>query len=363
LSTASLRPLFESAGARWLDLPVLYPADPFLETAGEDIRRRMFVTEGQLGERLALRPDFTIPVCLAHLKNGAGAARYSYGGMVFRRHDSGAPERHETGYEDIGGADQVAADADTLALAVAAVAAVAPGPLSVRLGDIGLFVALTAALGLPEAWRRRLRRAHGSPARMAENFARLSSPRATDDLRFGPDIRAAAAAHDREGLVQLLTERMARHGHGQAGGRSAAEIADRFLDQRALAEGEIGAPALGALGLFLGLSCDLAEAVDRLGDFCAWQRVDLGGALAAFAARAEAIATRAPRAALRFEAGFGRPLDYYTGLVFDVRSAAVPFPVAGGGRYDRLMEMLGAGAPVAAIGFTMRLDLPEFSAA
>ena len=62
-----LRALYAAAGARFVDVPVLHPADPFLETAGEDIRRRMFVTEGPQGERLALRPDFTIPVCLMHL--------------------------------------------------------------------------------------------------------------------------------------------------------------------------------------------------------------------------------------------------------------------------------------------------------
>src|SRR5687768_984033 len=125
---ACLRALYDGAGARWVELPVLHPADPFLETAGEDIRRRMFVTEGSRGERLALRPDFTIPVCLAHLEAGAGAARYAYAGRVFRRHDFGAPERLETGYEDIGRGELVAADSETLALAIAAVAAIAPGP-------------------------------------------------------------------------------------------------------------------------------------------------------------------------------------------------------------------------------------------
>ena len=75
LSSAKLRPLFEKAGAEWIEVPVLHPADPFLETAGEDIRRRMFVTEGPAGERLALRPDFTIPVCLEHLKSGARSGR------------------------------------------------------------------------------------------------------------------------------------------------------------------------------------------------------------------------------------------------------------------------------------------------
>jgi len=49
-----LRRLYSAAGARFVDVPVLHPADPFLETAGEDIRKRMFVTEGSQGERLDL---------------------------------------------------------------------------------------------------------------------------------------------------------------------------------------------------------------------------------------------------------------------------------------------------------------------
>ena len=67
--------LFGEAGAAWLDLPVLHPVDPFLEAAGEDIRRRIFVTEGSSGERFCLRPDFTIPVCRHHLAAGGGSAR------------------------------------------------------------------------------------------------------------------------------------------------------------------------------------------------------------------------------------------------------------------------------------------------
>ena len=35
----------------------------------------------------------------------------------------------------------------------------------------------------------------------------------------------------------------------------------------------------------------------------------------------------------------------------------MPQPLAGGGRYDRLMSMLGSAKPVPAVGFTMRLDM------
>jgi ATP phosphoribosyltransferase regulatory subunit len=341
----------------------LHPADPFLETAGEDIRRRMFVTEGPAGERLALRPDFTIPVCLEHLKSGAAAGRYAYEGLVFRRHDTGAPERLETGYEDIGAADAVAADVATLALAIRCVSEVAPGPLQVRLGDIGLFVPLLKSLGLPEPWRRRLRRSFGMREAIAANLDRLSAPRGGEDVRLDAEVLAAAEAHDRQRLVALLADRLASQGHAEGMGRSAEEIADRFLDQRALAEAHIGAEILAALRAFLELQDDLAQAPEALRRFTAEHRVDFGEALGRFSQRAEAIRRLAPAAPIRFEAGFGRPLDYYTGLVFEVRTAAHAVPLAGGGRYDRLMEMLGGGQAVPAVGFTMRLDLADGAAA
>ena len=276
MSTTSprLRALYERAGARFLDLPVLHPADAFLETAGEDIRRRMFVTEGPAGERLALRPDFTIPVCLEHLRSGAGPQRYSYEGLVFRRHDSGAPERLETGYEDIGGADRIAADAEALALAVEAARQVTSAPLTARIGDIGLFVALLVALGLPEPWRRRLRRSYGLPKMMAANLERLSAPRGGEDQSLDPELRAAADAHDRERVAALVDARLSAHGHAEGAGRSPQEIAERFLDQRALAETHMESEALDALRAFLALGSGLAEAPRALGDFAAasWPR-------------------------------------------------------------------------------------------
>ena len=287
-----LRALLESAGAEWIELPVLHPAEPFLETAGEDIRRRMFVTEGPAGERLALRPDFTIPVCLAHMASGAGAARYAYQGTVFRRHDSGSPERLETGYEDIGRNGEAAADAEALALGVAAVAMVAAGALTVRLGDIALFAALLDALKLPAAWQRKLRRSFGVPELMAANLARLSAPRGIEDTRLGAELRAAAERHDRAGLAELLAEELAAHGHSEGAGRAPEDIAERFLDQRALAETHLDADAAGTLDAFLKLSAPLAEAERTLRDFCKARRVDLGAALSVFDERAREIAAR-----------------------------------------------------------------------
>ena len=76
--TPSLAPdilaLFAARGAAPVDVAMLQPADPFLDIAGEDLRRRIFLTESETGETLCLRPEFTIPVCLDHIRLRAATA-------------------------------------------------------------------------------------------------------------------------------------------------------------------------------------------------------------------------------------------------------------------------------------------------
>ncbi|KAB2865760.1 MAG: ATP phosphoribosyltransferase regulatory subunit, partial [Bauldia sp.] len=82
---ADILALFEERGAVLAEVGVLQPADPFLDMAGEDLRRRIFLTESETGETLCLRPEFTIPVCRDHIASQAGTPRrYGYLGQVFR---------------------------------------------------------------------------------------------------------------------------------------------------------------------------------------------------------------------------------------------------------------------------------------
>ena len=61
---------------------------------------------------------------------------------------------------------------------------------------------------------------------------------------------------------------------------------------------------------------------------------------------------------LTFAADFGRRLDYYTGFVFEIHDAARAglAQIVGGGRYDKLLALIGAGGAVPAIGFSIWLD-------
>jgi len=59
-----------------------------------------------------------------------------------------------------------------------------------------------------------------------------------------------------------------------------------------------------------------------------------------------------------FAARFGRNMEYYTGFVFELwsRDAEGPVQIAGGGRYDTLLERLGAKKPIPAIGVAIRTE-------
>jgi histidyl-tRNA synthetase len=55
------------------------------------------------------------------------------------------------------------------------------------------------------------------------------------------------------------------------------------------------------------------------------------------------------------EPGFGRGLEYYTGMIFEVYTPELDIALGGGGRYDRLIEVFG-GEPTPATGVAHGLD-------
>ena len=55
------------------------------------------------------------------------------------------------------------------------------------------------------------------------------------------------------------------------------------------------------------------------------------------------------------DAGFARGLEYYTGIIFEVYVPELDIALAGGGRYDKLVELFG-GEPTPAVGVAHGID-------
>jgi len=353
--------LFDERQAELVDVPIIQPADPFLDMAGEDLRRRIFLTESETGAALCLRPEFTIPVCLDHIaKRAATPHRYAYLGEVFRQRREGGNEFFQAGIEDLGEADTAKADARSIADAHALLSRTLPeaGALSVTLGDQTIFESVLAALGLPRGWQKRLARAFGSTAQLEAALTDLANPPRASTLP--PVLAELVNDRDHEALAAEVGAGMEEAGLSATSSRAPQEIARRLIEKAELRSVRLSSEAFEALRAFLAIKAPLAEASDVLGAFARKSELTLGRALDQFATRAAAIAAHGlPMASIHYDAAFGRPLDYYTGLVFEIFDGDAERPLVGGGRFDRLLTLLGAAKPIPAVGFSVWLDRIE----
>ena len=356
----SLRRLLSDAGYEFVEPAVVHPASVFVELAGEDLRRRLYLTNAEDGTELALRPDYTIPVTLHHLATGKAGrkANYAYVGPVFRMRPGESGEFRQAGIESFGRTDRVAADADVLKLAFAVADLFRVKRPKVRIGDSALFATALDQLDLSEPWRRRLARTFGDTKRLKGFIAK-----ANGKTKAKPPARSELEDADRGQVTRAVAETFAATGLGGVGGRTAEEIAERFVEKAALAQG-IKPRAAAALSAFLAISGTPEKSLAALRDLAKREKLDLGKALDRFEKRAEAFAGHGiDLDRLTFAADFGRRLDYYTGFVFEFQTAKSDGPIIGGGRYDRMTALIprssrgtGSGEAVPAVGFSVWLD-------
>ena len=348
---------FVAAGFARLEPSVLQPAAAFLDMSGEEIRGRLYLTTDASGAELCLRPDYTIPVCLAHLASGqaAGEAQYAYLGPVFRARAGQRGEMIQTGLESYGRHDIEAADAEILALTLEAAELAGARPMKVRIGDARLFDGVLNGLGLPDLWRRRLRRglAQGRPLEAVLNGG-------GQGVVSQSGVLAALEKADHAGAKALVEDLLAIAGIATVGGRSAGEIADRFLEQAsARADSGVNADQREVLKSFLEIAGHPDAASASLRALAHDAKLDLSAALDSFDERTGFLAARGLKVEdFAFATNFIRDLDYYTGFVFEAVDAAKPDarPAIGGGRYDGLARKLGAANDLPAIGAAIWVD-------
>ena len=350
---------FAKAGYTLAEPPILQPADPFLDLSGEDIRKSLYLTTDATGEELCLRPDLTIPVARQYLASGdAGqAAGFSYLGPVFRYRDGARSEFLQAGIESFGRLDRPAADAEMLALALEATRAVGLKDVEIRTGDVALFTTLIDALDLYPVWRRRLIKDFNRKISLEQDIERLTVSSATTRNEY-EGVLAALAGSDRKAALALVTDMMSIAGATTVGGRTVAEIADRFLEQSTLKAGALPRDALGIIKRFLAISGDPRDAIKQLRALGAEAKLNIGAVVDAFESRVGFMATRGIDVAqMRFATAFGRGLDYYTGFEFELHAKGNGVePLVAGGRYDGLLTQLGSLTPIPAVGFSVWVE-------
>lgn len=338
--------VLEAAGFQYIAPDILQPADIFLERSGEDIRARTYVFTDPGGNEMCLRPDLTVPACryhLSHAKQLEAEARYCYCGPAFRYpNETASPgEFGQAGLEWYAAPDREAAEARVLKLTLGALEAAGVPRTRVTLGDLGLFHALLADTPMPDRWRRRLKRHFWRPRAFRELLGQYAAARERKRTSISAFVDAVEGK-DLAGAVASLGE------ISEEGGRSREEIAERLMEKAAdRHETPIAREHVARIDAYLSIADDPFAALSRFGTLGGGKQ--FADAVGAFARRLEEMEELGlnPRR-MRFEATFGRNLEYYTGFVFQIEADGVQ--LAGGGRYDELMSDIGAPVPVPAVG-------------
>jgi ATP phosphoribosyltransferase regulatory subunit len=350
---------FTQAGYERAEPAIIQPAEPFLDLSGEDIRKSLYLTTDATGEELCLRPDLTIPVARDYLASprAGQAAGFSYLGPVFRYRWGRPSEFLQAGVESFGRQDRAAADAEMLALALEATSAFGVTDVEIRTGDVALFNALIDALQLYPVWRRRLIKDFNRKVSLTDDIEQLTLKTAPGRNEY-EGVLAALAGSDRKAALALVTDLMSIAGASNVGGRTVAEIADRFLEQSTLKAGALPRDASTIIKRFLSIAGDPDEAVAQLRMLASDAKLDIAAAIDQLESRVGFMAARGVDIRkTRFSTAFGRGLDYYTGFEFEVHAKGNGAePLVAGGRYDGLMTQLGAAAPIPAVGFSVWVE-------
>jgi ATP phosphoribosyltransferase regulatory subunit len=303
-----------------------------------------------------------VPTCRLHIArndNAATPAKYCYNGPAFRYQPQDASAEHprefrQAGIERFGDTAREAAEAETIALIVKALEAAGLKNWSLQIGDLGLFRSVLNAVQIPSRWQKRLSDTFWRPEAFRAELQRLTTSPGAAAKALPVDFTAALTDADKFATVLAINSYLDRNHIEVIGTRTVEEMAERLAD----VAGDLAAKPLEAVSAALiesyvkvkGPALKAGEAISKL---LSGSKGGTGAALDAYDRRLALFANAGIALdRVTFSAEFGRNLEYYTGLVFEIRVPELDASsaIAGGGRYDGLMRAAGAPVDVPAVG-------------
>jgi ATP phosphoribosyltransferase regulatory subunit len=348
---AAMVRLVESRTVTRVAPPLLLPAGPYLELAGEEFGRNLLLTTSNNGQEYCLRPDFTLPIAKSYLDDGMVGVpgAYTYLGPIFRQENGVPVEYEQAGLELLGQPDADAALDQVLTFARWAMAIYDITAPNVRIGGVGLFESFLAAMGIAPQWQQRIRHRFGHPRAMQRLMERLTQQSANT---------AGSAPDARETIIEIVTDNMLQSGLSLVGSRLPEEIADRYIEKQALDAAPIPEDLVALLVDYLSVVDTPGKALDRIWKMATDAKIDIDEPMVAVRNHAAALTALSPKAEIVFDASFAPRLDYYTGVVFEMTGPHGDV-LASGGEYDRLLDRLGATERVTASGCALWTDRLE----
>jgi len=329
---------FKTNGFVLSEPDVLLDSDYIIERSGEKFRSSMLTFDREDGKTMCLRPDLTVASCISFLQKKTSSKIY-YSGQAYRR-SSGKGENFindQLGIEILGSRNLIKDDYKVISTILSSAKKIKMKKIKIKVGDISLFKSLINALEMPERWKLRLIRHFWRPSYFEELLKRLEK---------NYDIDAIAFDADKDKFVEMKKKNQNKI----IAGRSISEILKRFdkkiKDPRSFNNGK---QIVKIINSFLKIDCKLTKLDEKLSDFRKKNNLKKN----IFNDYKSIQNLNKLKQDINFVTNFGRDVEYYTGVVFEVFSEKKE--IARGGRYDDLLKSLGAKKKIPAVGAAINL--------
>jgi len=330
---------FKSNGFVLSEPDVLLDSEYIIQRSGENFKRSMLTFKNEYGKEMCLRPDLTVASCIKFLERKSKSKIY-YSGQAYRRTDKKGSDlvNDQLGIEILGSKNQPQDDFKIIKTILNSAKSIKSKNIQIKVGDIGLFKRLINSLEMPERWKLRLIRHFWRPKYFEELLKRLEKNSDIDSVTFDTDKKRFFE------MKKMEQEKV-------IAGRSISEILRRFdkkiKDPRSFNEGK---KIVKIIRSFLKINCQLSKLDNKLQDFAKKNNLKKN----IFKEFKSIQNLKKLNQEVKFITNFGRDIEYYTGIVFEIFSGTKE--IARGGRYDDLLKSLGAKKDIPAVGAAINLN-------
>ena len=318
---------------------VLLDSEYIIQRSGENFRRLMLAFENEDGKVMCLRPDLTVASCIKFLEKKSKSQIY-YSGQAYRRINKKGSDlvNDQLGIEILGSKNQLQDDFKVIKTILNSAKNIKSKKIQIKIGDIGLYKKLINSLDMPERWKLRLIRHFWRPKYFEELLKRLEKNSDIDSVSFDTDKKRFYE------MKKMNQDKVVV-------GRSISEILKRFdkkiKDPRSFNEGK---KIVKIIRSFLKINCKLPKLDKKLLDFATKNNLKKN----IFKEFKSIQNLKKLNHEVKFITNFGRDIEYYTGIVFEIFSGTKE--IARGGRYDDLLKSLGAKKNIPAVGAAINLN-------
>jgi len=302
----------------------------------------MLTFEDATGKSMCLRPDLTVASCIKYLKGNSKAnSKIFYLGQAYRRSNSLKDKiiNDQLGIEILGSKNKSADDLKVLKTIANSIEKIKIKNTSIKIGDVSLFQKLIESLKIPERWKIRLKRHFWRHQYFEDLLNRLET---------NSDIDPKAINLDKKKFSEMKNLDQSK----EIANRKISEILSRFdrkiKDPRSFGENK---KIVKIIREFLKINCSIDKLEKTLKSFVKKNKLnnsvfkDLSTIKNLSKINSKTI----------FSTNFGRDIEYYTGIVFEIYNSSKK-EIARGGRYDGLLKSLGSKKNIPAVGAAINLN-------